>query len=77
MVIGIKNGTMKKDSYIKKYNELMNISISKYPQSWKWVLNQYELTLVCFCKAHSFCHRYLLTEYLQKFGAIYKGERDV
>jgi hypothetical protein len=37
----------------------------------------YELTLVCFCKAHSFCHRYLLTEYLQKFGAIYKGKRDV
>ena len=31
--------------------------------------------LVCFCKADSTCHRYLLADYLTGLGAEYMGER--
>lgn len=37
-----------------------------------------DITLVCFCQANTFCHRYLLVRFLKhNWGIHYGGERTV
>lgn len=37
-----------------------------------------DITLVCFCPANTFCHRYLLTRFLRhNWGIHYGGERKL
>lgn len=80
MVRGVKNGTLTKEDYARRYmgkvTEVManpsNINIlteirNRFPNS---------ITLVCFCKRGDFCHRYLLALLLQGYEwGQYKGER--
>jgi len=61
-----------KQNYIKKYHELiMGVTNT---EAWNKLLNMQYVVLVCFCPPGEFCHRHLLTYYLQKYGAKYNGE---
>ncbi len=69
MVMGSKDGKITWDEYSTMYNELMRESYTVHRKTWDEVLNREEVSLVCFCKEGSQCHRYLLADYLGKLGA--------
>lgn len=72
MVNLFKNGVMSEKEYTRAYI----IILDRVPEIiWKKLLEKDKITLVCFCKPDSFCHRFLLAKELEKRGAIYKGER--
>ena len=75
MVMGIKNRTMSEEEYTNEYRTLMVNSWKNKKYAWIDLLARDTVTLVCFCKKGSFCHRYLLADYLVKCGAIYMGDR--
>lgn len=75
MVIGIKEGKVDWDEYSSMYHALMVDSYKENRVIWDEVLKRGKVTLVCFCKEGSQCHRYLLAEYFEKLGAMYQGER--
>jgi hypothetical protein len=62
-------------SYKKPFRKKMQESYKEYTHFWKEVVDisaRTDLTLVCACKEHRII---LASEYLQKCGATYKGER--
>lgn len=75
MVTGIKKGYITEEEYSLKYHDLMITSWKKHRSAWTDLLNMDEITLVCFCAKGTFCHRYLLAQYLVKMGAVYLGDR--
>ncbi len=75
MVMGSKEGKISWDEYQKMYQELMQNSYRQHRDTWDNILNRDEVTLVCFCKSDSSCHRYLLADYFSNLGAEYLGER--
>lgn len=77
MVMGHKNGTLTDEQYTDLYIKRMRYSYKKYGDEWAKLLQMEEVTLVCFCKAHDFCHRYLLADILVKCGAKYMGEKTL
>jgi len=80
MVMGVKNGTMSEAEYSQRYETQIRQLLSlKSHATIQHILEKYEfegsLVLVCFCKAYSFCHRYILADILSKSGwGAYKGE---
>jgi uncharacterized protein YeaO (DUF488 family) len=74
MVMGHKNHSLPDESYIKRYTQLMRNSYKKNKDKWHNLLNRDRVTLVCFCRKGSFCHRLLLAKILVKLGADYCGE---
>ena len=62
--------------YRRQYLILMLDSVKVNHAIWLEVLNRPEVTLVCFCPANTFCHRYQLAEMFQAMGNIYEGERQ-
>ena len=64
-------------NYVRSYHLLMQRSYRINRKIWEEILNRDSVTLVCFCKENSFCHRYLLAEYLEKCGGKYLGERSI
>ena len=77
MVMGSKEGKISWDEYKGMYKDLMRESYQQNRDIWDGILNRDEVTLVCFCKASTNCHRYLLAEYFSKLGADYQGEKYV
>ena len=71
--------------YTKQYKDHMRTVFATHPETFRWILTQLEVTLVCFCRVDAFCHRFILAkEILTKNTlasvlsvpqAIYKGER--
>lgn len=84
MVQGFKNKTITEEEYTSQY---YNILIERWNKSEDFrnritsLVNLFgktneDMTLVCFCSADTFCHRYLLIQFLQHNWAIeYGGER--
>jgi len=85
MVKGIKNGTLTKEDYTQQYYNLLldrwRTASSEILSLVKMVkgtesMPPRDLTVVCFCPAGSFCHRYLLINFLQDNWQVpYGGER--
>jgi hypothetical protein len=80
MVRGFKNGTLTPAAYTGMYFDLINQRLKSGNKSLtnlhKSYLENGSVTLVCFCPADSFCHRYLLAHKLCQDWAIpYGGER--
>lgn len=78
MVMGVKNGTMTEHDYVMQYAQIAVKALTN-PDLVTKVLQRFgdEMTLVCFCKNGSFCHRYLLAAAfaaVPHFGS-YIGER--
>ena len=74
MVMGVKQGRMSEEEYTREYYERMRESYRQNRQRWDEVLSMEEAVLACYCRAGSFCHRYLLKDMLVKCGAEYAGE---
>lgn len=79
MVKGIKDGTLTEEEYTGQYyNHLIerwHVAGSEMHNLVDMVRNR-DITLVCFCPADTFCHRYLLVKFLQhNWGVEYGGER--
>ena len=74
IVSAFKNGNMSEEEYEKVYRSMMQRSYKNYKDGWDRLLVCDYAVLVCFCKADTFCHRYLLADYLEKCGAKYEGE---
>ena len=75
MVMASKEKRLSWDEYKQKYKNLMQKSYLQNYHIWNDILNRKEVTLVCFCKPGTSCHRYLLADYFEKIGAAYMGER--
>lgn len=74
MVSAYKNGNMSEKQYEEIYHEMMQQSYKENLEGWNRLFACDYTVLVCFCRADTFCHRYLLAEYLEKCGANYLGE---
>lgn len=77
IVNGYKNGTLSEKEYELKYYEILDNSYKQNRDKWEEFFNLKYVTLVCFCKKQTFCHRYLLILYLIKHfknKIIYEGE---
>jgi len=79
MVSGIKKGTLTHEEYTAQY---YNLLIQRWAISGEEMMSiidkarNQDVTLVCFCPANAFCHRYLLVKFLQhNWGVEYGGER--
>lgn len=63
MVMGIKNKTMTEGEYIRRYLAILDrVSCA----TWDRLLCMPEVTFVCFCTEHLFCHRNILVNYMVK-----------
>jgi len=84
MVMGTRNsweGRISQEEYTRQYYDLMRQSYRQNRGRWDEVLAMNEVILACYCRAGSFCHRYLLKDMLMKRGAVYvreiKAHRDI
>jgi len=77
IVMDYKNNIITAEEYTKEYHNLMVKSYYNNLNEWNKLLNEEQITLVCFCKSGDFCHRLLLAEYLSKLDAEYLGERNL
>jgi len=69
-----KNGLINEQTYSEIYKQLMLNSYYNNLNKWNEILNKERIVLVCYCKPNTFCHRYLLVQYLKELGAEYCGE---
>ena len=81
MVEGIKKKTLSEEDYTGQY---YNMLVQRWQHNGEEMQKLVEMvrfrdiTLVCFCPANSFCHRYLLVNFLQHNWAVeYGGERSI
>lgn len=74
MVMKHKEGKITDDEYTSLYTDMMRKSYKENRGRWDEVLSMDEVILACYCKADSFCHRYLLKDMLVKCGVEYIGE---
>lgn len=80
MILEYKNKLTDQDLreavYREKYHKLMLNSYYKNFEIWEEFLNmQIPVAFYCYCASGTFCHRYLLTNYLYQLGAKYLGEK--
>jgi len=69
-----KDGKINEYVYELNYKQQMLESYYSYYDRWRDVLNSDKIVFVCYCKPHTFCHRYLLTNFFIELGAQYLGE---
>ncbi len=75
MVMSVKSGTLSEEEYTRAYNEMLDYMWFADPAFWDDLLRQPRIALGCYCPAHTFCHRYLLTDFLVRHThATYHGE---
>lgn len=75
MVMGVKKGRLSEQAYTEAYNEILDYTFFHSPHLWDDLFRHSHLAVGCYCQAHTFCHRYLLAEFLQKVGHVtYHGE---
>lgn len=51
-------------AYTKKYKALLIKSYKENPMFWISLIDNPEVAIACYCKADSFCHRYILKEFI-------------
>lgn len=74
LVYAYKYKGMSQEEYTKRYYDLMRRSYINNKEQWQEVLDEPYNVFLCYCKANSFCHRYLLKDILIKLGKDYQGE---
>lgn len=80
MVMGYKEGKITDEEYTRQYHQIIKKRWSggSYEEG-KILLKEFmepkeRIILACYCRANTFCHRYLLKDILVKQGAEYGGE---
>lgn len=80
MVMDHKRGKISDEEYTKQYHQIIRKkfsggSVGEGKILLKEFMEPNELIiLACYCRANTFCHRYLLKDILVKQGAEYGGE---
>ena len=69
MVMSVKDGGLSEEAYSDEYYRRMRDSYRNNRSRWEEVLGFDEVFLGCYCRAGSFCHRYLLRDMLVRLGA--------
>lgn len=64
MVLQVKQGSLSEADYRQQYIALMKASFHSHRASWEALMAQEEVVIGCYCKAGTFCHRYILQEML-------------
>lgn len=65
------------DVYRSGYIAAMRLSYKRRRSEWDALLSLPEVTLVCYCRVPTRCHRIILaSEILAKLGGSYGGERE-
>jgi hypothetical protein len=81
MVQGFKNKTVTEEEYTGQYYNLLIERWKTNGEEMMRLVNMVrdrDMTLVCFCPSGTFCHRYLLVEFLRHNWAVeYGGERII
>ena len=83
MVRGLQAQKISEWDYTIKYFSLLIYRLGSIGDSWRttfdeMVYNKQQLTLVCFCKPQTFCHRVLAARMLEEMGyGRYLGERII
>ena len=79
IVNGIKNKTLSHKDYTSQYYKLLHKRLNTNKEDMLNLVDKIKtqnVTLVCFCPANTFCHRYLLVKFLQhNWGVEYGGEK--
>ncbi|MCK5614897.1 hypothetical protein KAR91_74230 [Candidatus Pacearchaeota archaeon] len=71
MVMGHKSGVMPDEVYVTKYVE--KLTKLYWPPILEELGKSEHITFLCYCKGNTFCHTYLLMDYLVKhFGDNFK-----
>lgn len=65
MVVGYKAGSISEEEYTERFFQKIKEEEWATHDDWKWLLSHEKVALACYCKAHHFCHRYLLVEHLR------------
>ena len=73
MVMGVKNGTISHDEYIKQYLPILAAVPHRYPDQLAKIMTSSKVLLLCYCKQYAFCHRDLVSTWLVEKGATYGG----
>lgn len=70
MVMGIKQGRLSEEDYREQYLELLRSRYRQDSSGFVRILTGSggTVTLACFCKPHTYCHRYLAVEVLEKIA---------
>ena len=80
MVMGYKDGSLTEADYTEAYTRLMRQSLKDNPDRWLQVAQSRTVTFLCYCKAGTFCHRYILVDLMTKYAesigidVFYAGE---
>jgi hypothetical protein len=79
MVTGHKKGLVSQEEYTDLYYRLLIARWYTDKSVFENFLHRFKTqhtTVVCFCKPNTFCHRYLLTKFLNyNYDIQYGGER--
>jgi hypothetical protein len=68
-------GRMSPEQFQAEYRRFLEGSFAQHMYNWDMLLESGKIVLVCSCNAKdSSCHRYVLIDFLKKFGAVYCGD---
>lgn len=80
MVNAVKAGSLSEEAFTERYEALMEQSFSDHHDLWMELFEEESITLLCYCGAEGFCHRFLLADLMVKWSneagieAEYEGE---
>ena len=76
LVWDYKAGRISSEEYTKIYVPLLEERYKSRLQkeTWESFFEVPQVTMVCFCKASDFCHRFLAANFLEILGCKYDGE---
>ena len=79
LVSDYKQSIINEDEYTDQYSDLLMHAIASNPALWVEFLELESATVVCYCRADSFCHRYIIAEFCKIMCSTssleYVGER--
>jgi hypothetical protein len=73
-LLDYKLGKLSREKLRQQYVAFLENSFIQYQYTWDKILDSGKVALVCSCNAAGKkCHRYILLDFLKKFGAVFKG----
>ena len=74
-LLDYKMGKLSREKLQQQYFKFLENSFIQYQYTWDKILDSGKVVLVCSCNAAGKnCHRYILVDFLKKFGAVFKGK---
>lgn len=75
MVMQHKKGILPNEEYTEAYYKILDYNYEHYPDFFKNLFLMGNVAFGCYCRNGNFCHRYLLTKWLEaKTEVAYCGE---